>query len=161
VTTSRNTLRHGSRNTPDGDPVAEREEGSGAGLGGTSPTPLPNGLSPARAARFNLIDGVSKMSVAPLTPRLDPLHYPRDPTGGGCRHRKVAPGKEKISALLDMRGLAGRRATKPGRGSYIPTVSELSLLRPIGTLVESHSKRSAWRGRELERDLVKLKHNRR
>jgi hypothetical protein len=61
---SRNTIRHGSRNTPMAPHGRETGGRSGAGCGGHLRHRSPFGLGPARPARFDLIRGVGQQDVS-------------------------------------------------------------------------------------------------
>jgi len=115
-----NTVRHGSRNTPDGNAGREPGRRSGAGLGGTSPTPLPLGPDPARHARFNVIHGVGQRCVARTRGPCVRLPSP----GRACfldqscwrGLRGTAPRvwTRRSLALPCTRGLTARRTPNPG-----------------------------------------------
>jgi len=88
-----NTVRHGSRNTPDGNAGREPGRRSGAGLGGTSPTPLPLGPDPARHARFNVIHGVGRAGLASGFLAPDELAFSTNRAGGACEEQRRGFGQ--------------------------------------------------------------------
>ena len=113
----RNTVRHGSRNTPDGNAGREPGGRSGAGLGGTSPTPLPLGPDPARHARFNVIHGVGQICVAR--------------TRGPCV-QLLAPTSLPSRAIVLVAGICEGEEQRRGLDKEVPGAALDKRLEPLG-----------------------------